>query len=84
MRTTLDLPDALVKRAKIEAVERGMTLRELVSVALARELTAPSAEPAARRLSFPLIPSKRPGSLTAAEVAREQEEEDLRRLGAPG
>jgi hypothetical protein len=38
MRTTLDLPDELLRRAKICAVERGMTLRELVSVALDREL----------------------------------------------
>jgi hypothetical protein len=40
MRTTLDLPDELLKRAKIAAVERGVTLRELVESALANDLAA--------------------------------------------
>jgi hypothetical protein len=35
MRTTLDLPDALLKRAKIEAVERGISLKELVGTSQA-------------------------------------------------
>ncbi len=41
MRTTLDLPDELLKRAKIEAVERGTSLRDLVGAALERELNRP-------------------------------------------
>jgi hypothetical protein len=36
MRTTLDLPDDILRRAKIEAVERGSTLRQLVIDALQR------------------------------------------------
>jgi len=38
MRTTLDLPDDVLRRAKIEAVERGSTLRQLVIDALQREM----------------------------------------------
>lgn len=38
MRTTLDLPDDILRRAKIEAVERGSTLRQLVVDALRREI----------------------------------------------
>ncbi|MCY7314456.1 MAG: hypothetical protein LH480_02200 [Rubrivivax sp.] len=38
MRTTLDLPDDVLRRAKIEAVERGSTLRQLVIDALQREI----------------------------------------------
>ena len=38
MRTTLDLPDDILRRAKIEAVERGSTLRQLVIDALQREV----------------------------------------------
>jgi hypothetical protein len=34
MRTTLDLPDDLMKRAKIAAVRCGLTLRDLVTEAL--------------------------------------------------
>lgn len=63
MRTTLDLPDTLLKRAKIEAVERGVSLKELLGTALARELSEPTGKRAHKRLTFALIPSKRPGSL---------------------
>lgn len=44
MRTTLDLPDELLRKAKIAAIERGCTLRALFARALERELAAP--EPA--------------------------------------
>lgn len=40
MRTTLDLPDDILRRAKIEAVERGVTLRQLVIDALQREVAS--------------------------------------------
>ena len=33
MRTTLDLPDDILRRARIEAVERGSTLRPPVKLA---------------------------------------------------
>ena len=39
MLTTLDLPDDVPKRAKIEAVRRGSTLRQLVIDALQREMS---------------------------------------------
>jgi len=38
MRTTLDLPDDVLRRAKIAAVQRGSTLRQLVIDALKHEL----------------------------------------------
>lgn len=43
MRTTLDLPDTLLKEAKITAVQRGVTLRELFTQALRAELAASGA-----------------------------------------
>jgi hypothetical protein len=48
MRTTLDLPDDLLRRAKIVAVERGCTLRALFTHALERELKGPAAAPLQR------------------------------------
>jgi hypothetical protein len=39
MRSTFDLPDSLVKRAKIAAVKRGATLRDLVAEGLRRVLS---------------------------------------------
>jgi hypothetical protein len=47
MRTTLDLPDDLMKRAKIAAVKRGSSLRDLVAEALSR-LLAEQSSPNAR------------------------------------
>lgn len=38
MKTTLEIPDALFRRAKSAAAEQGIPLRELVSVALAEKL----------------------------------------------
>lgn len=38
MRTTLDLPDDVLRQAKIAAVERGSSLRQLVIDALRREM----------------------------------------------
>jgi hypothetical protein len=86
MRTTLDLPDELLKRAKIAAVGRGMTLGELIGSALARDLAAgPAPARLSRRLRFPLFPSARPGSLdlTNTDLACAEADEDLRRLGLP-
>jgi len=38
MKTTLEIPDALFRRAKSAAAEKGIPLRELVSEALAERL----------------------------------------------
>ena len=53
MRTTLDLPDEVLRRAKIEAVERGSTLRQVVIDALQREMAM--AERPRKRLARPPI-----------------------------
>ena len=39
MRTSLDIPDQLLKKAKLEAIERGVSFKDLVIQALERELT---------------------------------------------
>ena len=41
MKTTLDIPDALFKRAKSAVATRGSPFRELVSEALAEKLRTP-------------------------------------------
>jgi hypothetical protein len=38
MKTTIDIPEPLYKRAKIRAAENGQTLREVVVAALQRDL----------------------------------------------
>lgn len=54
MRTTLDLPDNLLRQAKIAAVRRGSTLRDLVASGLRRELAEPD-----RRQARPALPAIR-------------------------
>lgn len=45
MKTTIDIPDALYKRAKIRAVETGRTLKDLVLNSLEKELNPPASPP---------------------------------------
>jgi len=40
MKTTLEIPDPLFRKAKAKAAERGQTLRQLVTEALQEKLTA--------------------------------------------
>jgi len=42
MKTTIDIPEILYKRAKIRAVERGQSLKQIVLTSLERELAAPA------------------------------------------
>ena len=39
MKTTIDIPDPLYKRAKIHAVEQGTSLKQIVLTSLEKELT---------------------------------------------
>lgn len=42
MKTTIDLPDSLYRRARVRAAEQGTTLRALVVQALERNLNEPA------------------------------------------
>jgi hypothetical protein len=46
MKTTIDIPEALYKMAKIRAIERGQTLKDLVLTSLTKELEPGSTTPA--------------------------------------
>jgi hypothetical protein len=78
MRSTFDLPDSLVKRAKIAAVKRGSTLRDLVAEGL-RLVLADSEHPQRKRMTE--APIKLPEGhsipvLSNSEVAALFEHED--------
>jgi hypothetical protein len=63
MRTTVDLPDELFRELKTLAVQRGISLKELLRTAVQHEL-AQAQEPAeAGRVRFPVLSSKEPGKL---------------------
>ena len=74
MRTTLDLPDEIMRSAKIAAVERGSTLRKLVIDALQRELSL--GERPRRRLERP------PVRLPADAPLRHLSLDEIKRLDA--
>ena len=42
MRTTVDIPDHLMKKAKIKAVQEGITLKKMLINCLEKELSAPT------------------------------------------
>ena len=87
MKTTLDLPDELMRAVKIRAVEENKRLKEtvadLLAHGLARQRGAPM--PARRRVELPLVECahrSRPGEEMTpdrvAEVLLEEEDESRR------
>ncbi len=44
MRTTIDIPDHIMKKAKIKAIEEGVTLKEYLIKCLEKELASGSSE----------------------------------------
>ena len=69
MRTTIDLPDELVRAARVRAAESCETLKELFTRALTRELGGATRK---RRGELPLIRSKRRGSVQTSPEELEQ------------
>jgi metal-responsive CopG/Arc/MetJ family transcriptional regulator len=69
MRTTVDLPDSLFRELKSTAARRGKSLKELIRTAVESEIRKTERR-AGRRVKFPLLSSKQPGSLnlTNAEI----------------
>lgn len=53
MKTTFDLPDPLLRRAKAVAAEQGRPLRDLIAEAITEKLAAPPRGAPARRTEPP-------------------------------
>lgn len=71
MRTTVALPDATLSRLKRLAAKRGVTLKQMLRTVVERELAlSRQAARKKRRMKFPSMPSKEPGTLnlTNAEI----------------
>jgi hypothetical protein len=85
MRTTIDMPDALMRAAKARAAEHGESLKDLVNRALARELGLPSgATRKTGRVALPLIArDAAPAALvTNDDIAAALEAEDIERYSS--
>ena len=64
MRTTIDIPDDLYRELKSRAASEGGTIKQLILRGVKKTLESKRADaPKGRRLKFPLIDSKRPGTL---------------------
>lgn len=84
MRTTIDLPDSLMRTAKARAAESGESLKDLVNRAVARELGMPSTpQGKTGRVTLPLIsPGAGPTVLvTSEDIEAAFEDEDVERHG---
>ncbi|WP_280397879.1 hypothetical protein [Nocardia carnea] len=55
MRTTIDLPPELMRAAKVAATQRGLSLKELFSKALAHEVGTGVRSAKTGRVRFPLV-----------------------------
>jgi hypothetical protein len=73
MRTTIEIPDDLFRKAKAQAALEGVQLRDLIERGLRLALADP-APSVHRRVNFPLHRSRRPGALSAIEVRRAEEQ----------
>ena len=85
MRTTIDMPDALMRAAKERAADRGESLKDLVNRALARELRLPSVpKRKTGRVTLPLVaPDAAPAVLvTNDDIAAALEAEDIERYSS--
>ncbi len=61
MRTTVDIPDPLYRELKGKAASEGRSVKELVLRGVEQELRGRRKRD--RKVTLPIVPSKRPGSL---------------------
>lgn len=82
MRTTVDLPEELMRAAKAEAAQRGERLRDLFARAVANELRVDAAQPSRKKVTLPLIRGSSPRrTLTSADIEAVLAAEDAERYG---
>ena len=79
MRTTVDIPDNLLRRAKAAAALEGKSLKVFLTEAVIHELERSAEKKIVRKkISLPLVPSNRPGTLKldSDNIARILSQED--------
>jgi hypothetical protein len=85
MRTTIDMPDVLMRAAKARAAEHGESLKDLVNRALAHELGMPSTlKRKTGRVALPLVAREAAPAVlvTNDDIADALEAEDIERYTA--
>ena len=87
MRTTIELPDHLFRQAQEWATREGVSLEELMTRLVARELATNEVSTAQRPRAddlptFPELANRQVQALTSAEIEDLLTEEDAQRVGA--
>ena len=85
MRTTIEMPTALMRAAKARAAEHGESLKELVTRAVAHEVGLPAAPKGkAGRVTLPLIARDAAPTVlvTSEDIADALDVEDVERYAA--
>jgi len=62
MRTVVEIPDAVYRRLKAQAAQEGRSVEELL-LARAETKSRVRSKKRRRRVTFPIVPSKSPGTL---------------------
>lgn len=80
MKTTIELPDELLARAKATAARRRTTLKSMIEHALKRELLEDSGEQGevdciVNKYGFPVLNSPETGKVSSEDIYRLLEEE---------
>ncbi len=78
MRTTIDLPDDLLRALKVQAATRGESLKDVVTRAVSREIARNQAE--RRRVALPLVAlnASPSATVTAEDIAGALDDDDAR------
>ena len=88
MRTTLDLPDPLLRELKSRAARNGQSLKSLLNDLIQRAMTLPSIPPA-QQSSLPVLtrlqgqaqPVKAQSNAQLSDLTLQEDLEKLRRIG---
>jgi len=68
MRTTVDIPDGMYRQLKSRAAREGSSTRALILRGVKKVLKAERRK-AGARVSLPIVPSKRPGTVALDNAA---------------
>lgn len=79
MRTSVDLPDKLFRKAKAVSSLEGLTLKQFITRAIEHELEGGWVDLKSRRVTLPIVGSKHSGSVSVSpeRLAALLEREDL-------
>lgn len=62
MKTTVEVPDELMREIKVRAAREGRKLKDVIAELLQRGLESSAIEPPRRRIEFPLIKTAHPAA----------------------